>query len=61
MGYIHKFNGLYIYSYIHMSICIELSELIIYCKYACKLSVFEVIYYIFLYYAFPANPFLLNI
>ena len=34
MGYIHMFNGLYIYSYIHMSICIELSELIIYCKYA---------------------------
>ena len=30
----------------------ELSELIIYCEYAWKFSVFEVIHYIFLYYAF---------
>ena len=33
-------------------ICIELSELIIYCKYAWKFAVFEVMYYIFLYYTF---------
>ena len=33
-----------------MLICIKLSEFIIYCKYARKFSVFEVICYIFLYY-----------
>ena len=35
-----------------MLICVELSKLIIYCKYARKFLVFEVIYYIFLYYTF---------
>ena len=35
-----------------MLICVELSELTIYCKYAWKFSVFEIIYYIFLYYTF---------
>ena len=45
-----------IYSYIVnvnlMLIDIELSEFIMYCKYAWKFSLFEVIYYIFLYYTF---------
>ena len=35
-----------------MLICIEFTGLIIYCKYVSKFSVFEVIYYIFLYYTF---------
>ena len=35
-----------------MLIRIELSELIIYFEYAWKFSVFEVLYYIFLYYTF---------
>ena len=42
-----------------MFICIELSELIIYCKYDWKFSVFEVIYLSALY--FFANPLILNI
>ena len=42
-----------------MLIFIELSELIIYCKYDWKFSVFEVIYLSLLY--LFANPFLLNI
>ena len=35
-----------------MLICVELSELIIYCKYAGKFLEFEVICYVFLYYNF---------
>ena len=35
-----------------MLVCIELSELIIYCQYARKFLVFEVIYYVFLFYTF---------
>ena len=58
--YIKLENRIYSYTIIYscivnvnlMLICIELSEFIIYCKYAWKFSVFEVIYYIFLYYTF---------
>ena len=58
--YINLDNRIYSYTTIYsytvnvslMLICIELSELIIYCKYTWKFSVFEVMYYIFLYYNF---------
>ena len=51
---IHSYSIIYSYTVNAnlMLICIELSEFIIYCKYAWKFSVFEVIYYIFLYYTF---------
>ena len=59
--YIYQFVDNRIYSYTIilytanvnlMLIRTELSELIFYCKYAWKFLVFEVIYYIFLYYTF---------
>ena len=47
------YNYIFIYSKCKLKlICIELSELIIYWKYAWKFSVLEVLYYIFLYYPF---------
>ena len=48
------FSNTIIYSYtVNVNLVLNyLSELIIYCKYASKFSVFEVIYYIFLCYTF---------
>ena len=55
---IHSYTTIYSYT-VNVSlmlICIELSELIIFCKYTWKFSVLEVMYYIFLFYNFlPIN------
>ena len=54
IGYIFIYNYIFIYSKCKFNVDLYriIKNVIIYCKYVLKFSVFEVIYFIFLYYAF---------